>query len=332
MFERMKKRPELPDVFTLSEAQGPWASVGVGMVPVDGFQLRRGLRRWAPMDDTQDDGVEDWLVTDEDGGRRFPLSLQPDAYTKPSIARQFERLGRSPTPARILAFANRYGFLGSPVDLIDSDRKPGTTHVPVSDLISGEAVSHWQEETARFRDARETWRRLRDLSEGGPQRQHDAHAYLMKRIHWSPDGHVRYQSEIETRAGVVSFTRWVAVAADLEGGKLEGRFGHGDVAGPARLYVHWVVNEHIRGHVSPAVPAFLERPAMRNFPDSLMAAIYLRFALDLVSPSSRESICDYCHLPFAQGRRDKVYCSKNCKENARYHRITGKDRRPTTSF
>ena len=208
------------------------------------------------------------------------------------------------------------------MDLIDTDRKASATHVPISDLVSGELVSYWQEEAARFRDLRETWRRLRDLTEGGPQRQHDAHAYLVERIYWSPNGHVRYRSEVKTRSGGFSFGHWIASANDIEVGELKGRFGQGDLAGPARVHVHRVINKQLREHVSPVVPAFLEHPVMRNFPDSLLSAIYFRFALDLVSPDSRESICDYCHQPYAQGRRDKVFCSKQCKENARYHRIT----------
>ena len=101
MLERMKERPETREIFTLPQTQGPWASIGVGMVPDGGFRLRRGLRPWDPTAEVQEDGGQEWLATDEDGGRRSPLSLQPDAYTKPSIARQFERLGEDPTPARI---------------------------------------------------------------------------------------------------------------------------------------------------------------------------------------------------------------------------------------
>ena len=143
------------------------------------------------------------------------------------------------------------------------------------------------------------------LTEGGPQRQHDAHAYLVERIYWSPNGHVRYRSEVKTRSGGFSFGHWIASANDIEVGELKGRFGQGDLAGPARVHVHRVINKQLREHVSPVVRAFLEHPVMRNFPDSLLNAIYFRFALDLVSPDSRESICDYCHQPYAQGRRDK---------------------------
>ena len=324
----MKKRPEDEDALRLERVEGPWASVGVEMVPVGGFRLRQGLSRWDPTAEVQDDDGAEWLVTEADQGRRSPLSLQPDALTKPSIAREFERLGRDPAPARILRFANRYGFLGPPTALVDPDKRSPSDQVPVSELMLGELVSYWQEEAARFRDLRTTWGQALALTDAGPQSQHDAHAYLVERIYWSPSGAVRYQSQIETRSGTYSFARWIASAIEIEEGDLAGRIKRRDLAGPARLHVHREVNERLRGHVSPAVPAFLESPVMRNFPDSLLAAIYFRFALDLVSPTSRESICDHCHQPFVQGRSDKRFCSKNCKENARYHREVAEQRRP----
>jgi hypothetical protein len=329
ILKRMKKRPEVQESLTLSEAQGPWSSVGVGMVPVGGFRLRSGLRPWGSDGEASDTAQEEWLSTDGGEGRRYAISLQADDLTKPSIARRFERLGENPSPARVLAFASRHGFLATPETLIDSDRNLRTHPLSESDLKSGERLAFWQEEAARFRDLRETWRRLHDLNDGGPQRQHDAHAYLAKRVRWSPSGHAQYRSEIETRTGTFSFTRWVASATDIQEGALADRFHTGDLVGPARLYLHRVVNEQLRDHVSPAVPAFLERPAMRLFPDSLLGAIYFRFALDLVSPDSRDSVCDHCHMPFAQGRKDKVFCSKNCKENARYRRVSRGTRRST---
>ena len=96
-------------------------------------------------------------------------------------------------------------------------------------------------------------------------------------------------------------------------------FDPDDPLGPARAYLTQEVNRRLRGHVHLTLGSFQDSP-IRFFPDSLLAAIYLRFALELAGRSARERECEFCHVPFPVGRRDQRFCSKSCRENAGYHR------------
>ena len=104
---------------------------------------------------------------------------------------------------------------------------------------------------------------------------------------------------------------------DIEG--VLQRWRYGDVLEPMRYYVHKKVNDRLSGHVSPAVLPFLGGK-IRLFPDSLLSALYLRFAFDLSSGGgySREATCQFCKQVFAQTRRDMKYCSKSCRDKATY--------------
>ncbi len=117
--EQMKKRPEPSEQFSLADAVGPWASVELVWSRSAASSSRRGLRRWDPTGERAEDDGEEWLCAQTDQGRRQPLSLKkPGTLLKPSLARRFEVLGNNPSLAKILAFANEFGFLGTPVMLI----------------------------------------------------------------------------------------------------------------------------------------------------------------------------------------------------------------------
>jgi hypothetical protein len=86
--------------------------------------------------------------------------------------------------------------------------------------------------------------------------------------------------------------------------------------------VREAVNRRLRGHVNPHIlPADLDAGYRIIFiPDSLLAALYVLFALQVAEEEPRRQ-CVYCHQVFTTGRRDQQYCSVSCRRNASYHRV-----------
>lgn len=81
----------------------------------------------------------------------------------------------------------------------------------------------------------------------------------------------------------------------------------------------------MRGRVGPAVLPFLGG-VIRFFPDSLLAAVWVRFAQEVAGATGRERECDNCRMPFLQRRRDQRFCGKNCQEASAHRRRTAKAR------
>jgi hypothetical protein len=79
------------------------------------------------------------------------------------------------------------------------------------------------------------------------------------------------------------------------------------------------INEILREHVHPAVPAFLANPVVRLFPETLLGAIYFRLALDQVGVDVRSRPCDFCHQRFTQTNRKRRFCSDAHRYSYFYH-------------
>ena len=87
----------------------------------------------------------------------------------------------------------------------------------------------------------------------------------------------------------------------------------------ARYFVHLVVNEGLRGEVSPAVLPF-EGSAIRFWPHSLIGAMYLLLATEIAGQRAAERPCKQCATPFIAKRSDAVFCSTECRSRAGYLR------------
>ena len=137
-------------------------------------------------------------------------------------------------------------------------------------------------------------------------------------------GAIRYESRVELSiGGWKEWHRWVAHPKVSDFDVLRRNIPPGDVASAGRYYVHRVVNEHLRGHVNAHILPF-RASILRFAPNSLLAAIYLRFALEVSGGRGRMRECLGCGMEFPPSRRDQDYCGKNCRERAYYRRRTGR--------
>lgn len=291
---------------------------GLWVVPIAGFRWRDDLRPMPKslMDAEAWDGPPDdlgpWLVPDDrKGGRRY-------AVLKPSpLLDEFERLGGETSRDAVVRFANRFGALGEERWLREEtvQQSPqGRRVYDASNTTFGESLAAWGREAKTFRDLRRTWRALATLGEPdshGPTRLREARDLLRARIRWGDNGFVRYLPE----AG-----GWKVITDPLASDHAEvlARFRRDDPTGPAQYHVVREVNERLRGKVRPVVDP--GAGTLRFWPESLLAAIYLRFAGELVGARGPERECEHCHAVFLIKRRDQRFCGKTCREAAGYHR------------
>jgi hypothetical protein len=86
------------------------------------------------------------------------------------------------------------------------------------------------------------------------------------------------------------------------------------------------VNARLRGHVHPRLlPPGAGEYRIVFTPDSLLAALYVLFALEVAKDEPRR-VCAYkaCGQVFTPRRRNQHYCSDSCRRNASYHRVKAK--------
>jgi len=269
-----------------------------------------------------------WLVRAGDTREQYPV------LKRKNLLQDFARLAEDPSRDGIRRFAGRYGWLGLEQPVVSSPAG--------GPLQWAEPLSLWRQELLAIRDLWETWGALRTLEHKeseGPTACRAARRRLEERIQWGQDGSIIYRATVtcpesirfpagggkcpecgDSLATHVHFRRVIAFPRGYARGREATRsFDPDDPLGPARAYLTQEVNRRLRGHVHLTLGSFQDSP-IRFFPDSLLAAIYLRFALELAGRSARERECEFCHMPFPVGRRDQRFCSKSCRENAGYHR------------
>jgi hypothetical protein len=106
-----------------------------------------------------------------------------------------------------------------------------------------------------------------------------------------------------------------------ESAHLLDRWSFGDPVEPVRYYVHRQANEGLRTHVSPAVLPYLGQE-IRFFPDCLLGAIYLCFALELAEVTREPLKCGGCGHYFVPTHGRQRYCRPACRKRA-YRRRSG---------
>jgi hypothetical protein len=233
-----------------------------------------------------------WLVSASDsGGERYAVMRERQLLT------DFDKLAMAPSRDRVLQVASQYGWLDGPRRL----REPGT--------VWGESYGRWRGELAVWRTTRELWR-----AACAKDRR-----VLNKQIRWTADSLCWAPHGDEGPRWLIADDR---IRTPFEQRMLFGDFSRGDLVGPARWIVLRTVNEKLYDRVGMLVVPFRSR--LRSFPKTLLGALYLRFAIELAG-GRRERPCDKCGLPFAAGRSDKRYCSRECQNSANYQaRRTGK--------
>jgi hypothetical protein len=226
------------------------------------------------------------------------------------VLHEFVQLGKAPQQAKILEFANRWGWLGDQFPIVDKS----------STMLTAEPLALWEEECRLLVALWETWQAVLALSKRGvPIDEHNrARALLQDRVTWQSSNSVVF-----SWPDPVMGSDLIMYDGRPEGPTVLSRWEQGDTLEPARYYIHKKVNKCLAGHVQMAVLPF-QTSKIRFAPDNLRTALYMHFAFELAGIVGQERTCENPRCPnggvFLPSRRDQRNCDKNCREMAGYYR------------
>jgi hypothetical protein len=298
---------------------------GLWHVPVAGFEWRDDVRPAAKRGRlvAEDPDPEWWLVPLGAEVRRYPVLNQP------KLTRDFHRVSIDASRPSILEFARRYGSLSSGTWLIRRGQLagPGPTAVTMGgDPRSfGESWGHWQKEAIRFRHLYELWQQLVVLQERHHRSGYaidQARRELERRIVWAAPDAIQFRSEVSVGDQRLPSWSWITAPQLSDHEAIISNIPAGDSVAAARFFILREINKRLAGHVDPHLLPF-RAGVLRFVPDSLLSAIYLRFAFEVSEGIGRLRECEGCAQPFVPGRSDQRFCTKNCRERASYRRRTG---------
>lgn len=240
-----------------------------------------------------------WLVGPREWGPEGPQHFEPLAV--PDLHRRFAKL--KDTPLGLLRFANRYGFLGltTPVETTDAiDYDPG--------CFIAESAADWRYERRVMAHLLE----IHDLVQRG------AAGPLSKLVRWNAPEElgpcVSLAWPIDDPDGLRP------IASTKRSPQVFGRWREGALVEPARYAVHNVVNGYIAGHLSPCLLPFERRGDIVFQADTLLAAMYMQFALEMSGWGRRAKLCRGCGTRYTPLRANQVYCDKNCRNRTYWQR------------
>ena len=256
-------------------------------VPKDGF-------RWVI--------AHEALKPDGKGGRYLvPVNRSAIPYLPlvehTGLFRQFS--ATSTNEEGVLAFANKFGFLGSATRAVTPSDESG--------LVYGEKLDEWQVAIDAIRPMVSLWNATK-IGEKGRRE-------LARRIHWNACS-VRYEDEHGGHELIIS---------DRHHPELFERFPEGDLAGPAMYLIQGRVNQALAEHRvgpkllwDPTEGAFVVRLSAQN----LVGALWLQFTRAIEGDKNYKQ-CLNCRDWIEVGgnrtaRSDKKFCSPTCK--SAFHR------------
>ena len=235
-----------------------------------------------------------WLISKPVGIEESVQRYAP--FKKRDLLRRFARLSLAPTPERIKQFANAYGYLGHPVGLYYPDRVGGL-------LWYGESLRFWQREIEEMSVLVKLWDLVRNEQAGA----------LTRYIHWRTGPRRVW---LEWPSG-----RKDLIASELlpVGRELLRHWKDGDLFKPTHYFLCNQINERLRGHVSPSILPF-HNGEIYMFPDCLLSALYVLFAVEVSGQTYAATICEGCGQYFVpEQRSDQKHCSHTCR-NRKYYR------------
>ena len=264
--------------------------------PLSGFELRADVKPWPSPRDGEVAWVGPLLVAREGGWkgyeplktRRLPQEvrrLASELAEEPNLSWLTGAITKRAT-GRVVAFADRYGFLSTPAAVVDASGAWAGY---------GEPVAHWLNQLAVFHHALIVWDRAVNAARGSELFRRNLEAVVPR----ADDGR-----RIDLGPAFEFLQR-----EDLQGRPL-----HEVVADRLRVFVSSQLNSAMHVTLEPGKP-------LRFRPSSVLAAVYLDFALELVGGTgARLRECDYCHNQYLASRSDKRFCSDTCRSQARYTR------------
>ncbi len=248
-----------------------------------------------------------WVERKEDGEPRWVLAYHEPAARPAPTKRYaplrehtglFRTFAATPTTkAGILAFANKYGRLGTGDDAAFFD--PVDSKPSGDNLYFAEYFSSWAKAIASIRYAITLW----DLIQ---RRDRDG---LSHYVRWQDTRTVMFKRDGE-------WTPAPSLPDDLQAALVPG-----EIVVPAVFFVQGELNLHIGRVVSPAVlfTADYTRLSLYLMPDTLLGAVWLQFA-QAVTGSREHRQCQQCDKWFEihpdVARTNRVFCSNACRSKA----------------
>lgn len=266
------------------------------IVPTHGF-------RWVRAKDEHTGVEEDYLATSEpEDIATYRAYLPLHMFT--GLFRTFA--DTPPTKEGILHFANKYGHLCEMQYVVPVDYKGRQARA------AAEPLSFWQQQIWDMRLAVELWDAVqaRDV------------AALGRRLTWTegPGGTgILYDTHLTGDSGEPRYTEWIA-APNIHPERLK-RFARGDLVMPALYRLQRVVNEHLRGQLSPVLgwDEHGSNLGLHVFPQSLIGALWLQFARAITGRKAYRR-CEECGTWFEvspeAARTNRIYCSNACRTKA----------------
>jgi hypothetical protein len=242
-------------------------------------------------------------------GRYLPL--------REGVALHRELARAEPTPAGVLEFANRYGPLGERAQLsfVDTEERR-------------DFFDDWVRTIVWLREAIRLW----DLIQSADEKA------LKRVIRWEgPLVHYYPPPEVYETLGVRPWTeipiqdRKYFKGFDLLGSapggpELQKVARRGEVARPAMVFVHYLINAVYSNHVRPVLvwDPQRRRSVRLDVPQSLLSAIYVKFAQEVQKgrPARPCQVCGrfFDPAPSPDRRRgmrsDRATCSDACRSQA----------------
>jgi hypothetical protein len=301
-----------------------------------------------------DEPPEGWLQPEGDSDlsqgpwlrERLPAFMPPEVQVKaplrrdrvnPGLHRLFASL--QPTERDVLSFARKWGQLG---------RRQG--------LVLGyggyaESLPYWQREIETMQRLILLWELVRtgnseELAsyvrwQTNPRQVRIDLALQYRRLH--DEGARRRAERVKLTCPADRPSVEQSLSDDLPQGVSEllacGHEEHlyrsdllgewnGDLIRPARYYIHQEVNKHLEGRVNPVVTTPDERGSVELWfvPDTLLASLYVLFALELSDQLLPVQICKAkdCQKVFVPASAKQRYCTNTCRIRTDAKRRRGK--------
>lgn len=282
--------------------------VGLWWKPDEGFTWRDDLHLFFGPEIEADEAtralakVGPWLQLQGKGRIRYPVFKRP-------LVNAFRRLADTPTPERILRFAEQYGPLGSALQPVF---EPGEDPRP---MLHAESLHDWLAALTKFRALYEIWmnvQTVRSRASRGNESVRHAKEFLAARFRRERDSmFYQHDRHYDLLAHKVHYRPEI----------FEELLKRDPIVDDAGYYVHREINKVLRDQVHIALLPF-RQGAIRFEPENLLAAIYVQFAREMAHelPIERECARHGCRNLVEVTRRDRIYCSHRCRQSANYRK------------
>lgn len=261
-----------------------------------------------------------------------PARVYNPLHDEPVLHRRFASLNTERLGSEVLQFAGRFGMLGRNINL-----NPVTPGIP----IRGESLIRWRVEIEKMGVLLTIWdyveRKNNRLGQiviwSSPEAvivrlKWKSHKGKYEILPWSKEdlaalSDVNQYYEYERQSDYAYTEELLAndevLPRDKKPSPFFKRYGQGEFLGPAHYYLCRMLNYHLHG-ITPRLTPWLGYK-VAFMPDSLLDAIWLMFMLEV---NGEVRTCWYCRGPLDPARKDKIYCSNNCKRMACYYKKQGK--------